>query len=47
MIQKIKDQLLDTFKLPIEKDMIRFDIDKGERLTVEYKDCNTYAPSKD
>jgi len=47
MIQWIKNELLDVLKLPLQNDMLRFNIAKDDWLTVDYKDRNTYAPSQD
>ena len=47
MIQLIRDELLRVFKLPLQNDMIRFNISKDQWLQVEYKDRNSYAPSQD
>ena len=47
MIQKIKDELLSVFKLPLEQDMLRFNISNDQWLRVQYKDRNSYAPSQD
>lgn len=47
MIQEIKNNLMSVLKLPLQNDMLRFNISEDQWLVVEYKDSNSYIPSKD